>query len=175
MQYNGLFIDDYFGDPKMIKYLLMITLSVFTPAYVVALDFFNGEADTAYNKGDYKTAYEIWRPLAEKGDPNAQLKMGVRYYDGNGVRKDYVEALKWYKLSADQGNAKAQVNLGSMYHTGIGVPQNNVDAYKWVSLSALSGDAAGISLKETLEREMTPQQIAIANKLAREWMEKHQR
>jgi TPR repeat protein len=157
----------------MFKLLFAVILSIFLSSTAFAMDFFNTKADTAYNKGDYKTAYEIWQPLAEKGDANAQMKMGVRYYDGNGVRKNYVEALKWYKLSAEQGNTKAQINLGSMYHTGIGVPQNPMEAYKWLSLAASIGDVTGISLKETLAREMTPQQISEGNKLVREWMEKH--
>lgn len=161
----------------MIRLLRMAILSVVLgmPAFAVALDVFNGEADKAYNKGDYKTAYEIWKPMADKGDAFAQLKMGVRYYEGNGVRKDYGEAMRWFKLSAEQGNTSAQANLASMLHTGIGTKQNNIDAYKWASLAASAGDVTGISLKETLEREMTPQQIEAGNRLAKRLMEKSQK
>ena len=153
--------------------ILMVFLGV--PSFAVALDVFNTEADKAYNRGDFKTAYEIWQPMAEKGDAVAQLKIAVRYYEGNGVRKDYVEAFRWYKLSAEQGNTSAQVNVASMLHTGIGTTQNYIEAYKWAKLAASTGDVTGISLKESLDKELTPQQIAAGKKLAKEWMDKHQR
>lgn len=155
---------------KKLLWVIVPSILLGVATDVFALDLFNKEEEKAYNKGDFKTAYEKWIALAEKGDANAQLKLGVRYYEGNGVRKDYNEAIKWYNLAAEQGNTTAQINLGSMYHTGIGVPQNNVIAHKWFNLAGMNGDAAGDSLKTTTEREMTPQEVKEAEKLAKEWM-----
>lgn len=152
--------------------LILITLPGFSTD-VFAGDYFSDEAQKAFNKKDYKTAYEKWKPLAEKGDPAAQYQFGVRYYEGNGVAKDYEVAFKWYQLAAEQGETRAQLNLGGMYESGIGVPQNNIIAYKWFQLAYANGNVAGRSFIQTLERLMTTQQISEGKKLANEWLAKH--
>jgi hypothetical protein len=81
------------------------------------------------------------RSDAERGDANAQVKLGFRYDSGNGVPHDKVEALKWFRLSAAQGNATAQGVLGIAYASGDGVTQDYVDAAKWLRLSAAQGNA----------------------------------
>ena len=43
-------------------------------------DYDNGVE--AYNAGDYQTALQEWRPLAEQGDANAQTNLGVMYKNG---------------------------------------------------------------------------------------------
>ena len=59
----------------------------------------------AYDRDDYKTAFAIWLPLAEKGDMDAQLGLGILYYYGMMVPKDLNEAEKWFTLSANQGGS----------------------------------------------------------------------
>lgn len=44
---------------------------------------------------------------ALEGDPDAQLFLGQRYQEGNGVKQNNTEAIKWLKLSAEQGNVYA--------------------------------------------------------------------
>jgi TPR repeat protein len=65
-----------------------------TLAVVVALLFSAGSAwadfddgFAAYNRGDYATALEEWRPLAEQGDAFAQYNLGLLYYEGEGVSR----------------------------------------------------------------------------------------
>ncbi len=55
---------------------------------------------------------EEMRVLAEQGDAAAQVALGVRYFDGEGVPQDDAEAVRWYRLAADQGDAFAQFTLG---------------------------------------------------------------
>ena len=74
-----------------------------------AQDFQKG-AD-AYIAGDYATALQEWRPLAEQGYASAQYNLGQMYTNGEGVPQDYTEAVKWYRLAAEQGYADAQTNL----------------------------------------------------------------
>ena len=71
------------------------------------------DAVTAYGRGDYATALQLLRPLANQGDASAQYNLGVLYQQGQGVPQDYAEAVKWYRKAADQGDASAQYNLGS--------------------------------------------------------------
>jgi uncharacterized protein len=43
----------------------------------------------ATKRGDYKTAYKFWSPLARKGVASVQYNLGVMYFEGNGVPQDY--------------------------------------------------------------------------------------
>jgi len=95
----------------------------------------------AYEAGDYATALQEFRPLAEQGDASAQNNLGFMYYKGQGVPQDNTEAVKLYRLAAEQGYAKAQYNLGVMYAKGRGVPQDHEEALKWYRLSAEQGYA----------------------------------
>ncbi len=84
--------------------------------------------------------------------------------------QDYAEALKWFRLSADQGNPDGQGALGSMYYMyymGTGVPQDYVLAHMWFNLSAARGGSS--VRRDSILHQMTHEQIAEAQKLAREW------
>jgi TPR repeat protein len=124
----------------------------------------------AYQKGDYDAALQVWRPLAEQGDAMAQLNLGFMYDQGYGVPQDFQQAIKWYRRAAEQGNDRAQYNLGLMYDNGDGVPQDYVQAHMWYDLA---GVAVATRYRDYVAREMTPEQIAEAKRLAREWQMKH--
>jgi TPR repeat protein len=100
---------------------------------------------TAYRAGDYATALENWRPLAEDGDATAQVSLGRMYSQGHGVPQDYAEAVRWYRLAAEQGDAWAQDSLGVMYSQGHGVPQDYAEAVRWYRLAAEQGNATAQS------------------------------
>jgi len=55
-------------------------------------DFYDGLA--AYDAGDYATAYQEWRPLAEQGYAPAQFNLGNMYNRGEGVPENAAEAVK---------------------------------------------------------------------------------
>ena len=127
------------------------------------------EGLAAAKRGDYETALWEWRPLAERGDADAQLKLGntyvaghaepvnwnrraaeqglakaqtnlgFMYRTGQGVAQDYAEAVKWYRRAAEQGIAEAQHNLGFMYHEGQGMAQDYAEAVKWYRRAAEQG------------------------------------
>jgi hypothetical protein len=79
--------------------------------------------ETAYQKGDYSTALQIFRPLAEQGNAFAQADLGLMYAQGQGVAQDDAQALVWLNKAADKGFAPAQFSLGWMYRNGHGVAQ----------------------------------------------------
>lgn len=136
------------------------------------------DGKAAYEREDYATALKFWHPLAERGDAEAQTNLGSMYHFGKGVPQDYAEAVKWYRLAAEQGSAWARVNLGDMYREGQGVPQDYVLAHMWYNLAAATDDptwgATGRELRDLYAEIMTPDQIAEAQRLAREWMAKRQ-
>jgi len=130
------------------------------------------DALNAADRGDYKTAYKLWLPLAELGDAEAQHLLGLMYYEGQGVPQDYNEAVKWFRLSAEQGLAEAQFNLGFMYVKGQGVPQDYVLAHMWFNLSGSNGYKDAVKNRNIVEKKMTPQQIEKAQEMARNWKPK---
>ena len=95
----------------------------------------------AHERHDYATEFALLRPLAERGDPGAQIELGSMYGLGQGVPRDDVEAVGWFRKAADQGNAEAQDNLGITYASGLGVPQDDVEAGRWFHKSADQGNA----------------------------------
>jgi len=104
-----------------------------------AQDFYTGLA--AALRGDYATALQEWRPLAEQGDASAQFNLGWMYDKGEGVPQDDREAVRWYRRAAEQGDAKAQNNLGVMYNNGEGVAQDYREAVRWYRRAAEQGNA----------------------------------
>jgi TPR repeat protein len=125
-------------------------------------------ADEANARGDYAAKLRITRRLVEKGESWAQFNLGNMYDTGQGVAQDYTEAVKWYRLAAAQGHARAQSNLGAMYGNGEGVPQDAVKAHMWMNLAAAKGNANGSRNRDIVAKRITPQQIAEAQKMARD-------
>ena len=112
-------------------------------------------------------AVKWFRKAAEQNFADAQLRLGNCYQAGMGVAKDQVEAAKWYRKAAEQNLAEAQSNLGFCYMMGEGVAKDYVEAYKWELLAAGQGEEKAKKTMTVLESQMTPEQIAEAQKLAR--------
>jgi TPR repeat protein len=94
----------------------------------------------AFESGDYETAFNLWIPLAENGDADAQNYLGIMYYLGFGVKKDYKKALYWYEKAAKAGHADAQKNYGDMINFGRGIQRSNQEAYKWYFAASQQGN-----------------------------------
>ena len=159
---------------KRLALAVALLIALATPSQA---DFQDGLA--AYNRGDYATALQEFKPLAEQGYANAQYNLGVMYDKGQGVPRDYAEAAKWYRKAAEQGKAKAMNNLGLMYGTGRGVPQDYVQAHMWFNLAASRSEPgsdrdAAVKNRDIVAAKMTPAQIAEAQRLAREWKPKRE-
>jgi TPR repeat protein len=123
---------------KVTIQLVFIILLIFS---VVSRVFFNDFQDgwVAYEKKDYKTAHELWLPLAEQGEPRAQFFLGFMHDMGFGVPENDKKASKWYKLVAEQGDSRGQLFTGFMYEFGHGVPKDYEKAVKWYQLASKQG------------------------------------
>ena len=117
-------------------------------------------------------ALKWYHLAAAQGDSGAELNLGALYEAGEGVPKDLAMARKWYLLAADQGLDGAQYNLGRVYSLGLGVSKDNVEADKWFSLAAASGFTEAAEARKSVEAKMSREQVAEAQKLAREWRPK---
>ncbi len=156
-----------------------------------------GHADAQYRLGfayqyssrgvpkDDTEAAKWYRKAAEQGQVQAQLALaGWHARCGGNIgplcllrmgspNLDYTEAAKWYRLAAEQGNAEAQLNLGIMSTEGQGVPQDHVMAHKWLNLAAAQGGTTrdtAVKSRDAVAAKMSPEQIAEAQRVAREWM-----
>jgi TPR repeat protein len=126
---------------------------------------------------DYVEAGRWFRKSAEQGNARAQTFMAVLYGQGNGVPQDPTEAARWMLKAAEQGEDTAQAAVGELYARGDGVPQDYVLAHMWVNLAtshATGEDRQKLAtLRDTIAGQMTAQQIAEAQHLAREWKPKN--
>jgi TPR repeat protein len=113
----------------------------------------------------------VWlRKAAEQGDAVAQNALGLAYDNGEGVPKDAVQAVLWFRKAAEQGDAHAQHSLAVGYFFGRGVPSDAIQAYMWANLAAAQGNERGAGLRDLfISKDMTPAQIAEAQRLTREW------
>jgi len=122
-----------------IKYqIFSVLLGVFcSTADVAAQSYQEGRA--AYLSGNYQAAYEILKPLADSGDPEAQKMLGIMYDYGHGVAADPKEALSWYIRSAEQGEPAVQYQVGAKYFKGDNIPQDYAEAARWWTMAADGG------------------------------------
>ena len=109
---------------------------------------------------------------AQNGDVYAQYNLGLAYFNGEGVEQDYAEAAKWWRLAAEQRSARAQLNLGLMYRIGQGTIRDLVYSHMWFNIASSLGFSAAEVGRENVAKQMTPEQIAEAEKLARECVRK---
>jgi TPR repeat protein len=121
---------------------------------------------------DLTEAARWYRRAAVQGNSAAQYFLGVMYAEGEGVPKNNAEAVKWYRLAADQGYANAQHDLGLVYANGAGVPKNDAEAYFWWNLSAAQGNEYAKTNRDIVEKRMTREQIAEAQRRSAAWKPK---
>ena len=125
---------------KKLTIALALLMTLSSP--LVAQDFQKGL--TAYEAGDYSTAFKELLPLAEQGNAQAQFIMSEQYRRGRGVLQDFDEGMRWRLLAASQGLTTAYNKLGELYELGYGgVDKDLIEAVKWYRLSADQGDAEG--------------------------------
>ena len=96
----------------------------------------------AVEKGHWQTALAEFKPLANRGDPNAQVDLGNLYMRGLGVEQDYGIAYEWYAKAAHQGHATGQNKLALMLYYGLGIKENHTEAASWFLKAAEQGDPA---------------------------------
>ena len=68
----------------------------------------------AYRAKNYKTAHDIWHPIAVAGNVKAQNALGHLHRKGLGVETNIEESRKWYGRSASSGDRVGQFSLGDI-------------------------------------------------------------
>ena len=139
-----------------------------------------GDADAQFKVGlmyylgqgvvrDYPEALGWFKQAARQNNPYSQYNVGYMYEKGEGTPQDHGEAAHFYRLAAARGNQLAQYTLGYLYEKGQGVPQDEIQALMWYNLAATQGEAKAKAARDRVTVWMTPEQIAEAQRLAREF------
>jgi TPR repeat protein len=77
------------------------------------------------------------------------------------------------ELGAPMSAPDALFELGMLYATGRDVAADLVVAHKWFNLAAARGNPSAMTHRVELAREMSAEQVAEAQRLAREWLQTH--
>jgi TPR repeat protein len=96
------------------------------------------------------------------------MQLGRAYLSGRGVAQDNAEALKLFLYGAERGNPDCEITVSWMYFKAMGAEKDLLAAYMWCTL-ALNGTEGALNFIETIAKEMTPEQIAEAQKRAEDW------
>lgn len=160
-------------------------------------------ADDAYQRGDCAKAMAIYEPKAEAGQPWAQARLGMVYYEGRCKPQDYAKSILWLKKAAtyepktnwEKGHefstgpagyfntttssAIASSVLARLYMEGTGVEKNIVTAWLWANYAVLmtAYDIDKPRLEQgriAIERNMTPEQLQRAKDLTQSWSPKNE-
>lgn len=103
------------------------------------------DALRALDSGRHAQAAQLLVPLANSGNSLAQYRLGMMYYNGQGVPEDEKQAIYWWKKAAAQGYVEAMFQLGSAYlfgsQTAKFVPDPDREAATWYFQAASAGHA----------------------------------
>jgi hypothetical protein len=161
------------GGVTMRRALLALAVCVVMTggAWAGPLEALEDEAQAAYERGGWATVIQLIRPLADQGNRDAQRILGDVYWEH---QRNYAEALRWYRLAGEQGDGQSLHRIGEAYWTGSSVPRDYTQAYMWFTVAALRWpQGMSLMIRQTLIRALSAEQIAEAQRLAREWDAAH--
>jgi hypothetical protein len=116
------------------KYLVVAALLIVSAAPLSAQSVRAGI--DAWQRADYAGAVAIWRPLADRGDADAEFNLGQAYRLGRGVPINLAAAKTWFERAANQGHLDAETTLGLLLF------QNGDQAHglEWLKKAADQGE-----------------------------------
>jgi hypothetical protein len=103
------------------------------------------------NQGKMKKSdIGLLRQKAEEGDVEAQYRLGICYFNGEGVKQSYKEAVKLFEPLAKEGYMEAQFVLGDCYYFGYGVKRDFKEAAKLYLFAGSQGDCIAVKKLENI-------------------------
>ncbi len=108
---------------------------------------------------NYERAYNLYTRVIERyADPsilsetfdtyaydNANVRLGIMYMKGLGVKKDYTASHGYFRAAADNGYAMAQYYMGIIYESGLGIAKNYEEALSWFDRAAAQNYAPAVN------------------------------
>ena len=78
-----------------------------------------------------------------------------------------------FDIAEQAGAPDALFQLGLLYCSGREVQLDLVEAHKWFNLAALRGNESAKHLRTEIARELSRDEIGVAQRRAREWLARH--
>ena len=157
---------------KTILLALLLSTSFVGASYADPQD-----GSAAFKRGDYKTAFEEFKPLAEQGHSRSQFMLSTLYMFGKGVVKDDDKTFYWLTKAANNPDIislseRAEYNfyLGYLYSKGAGVKVDKNKAFKLMLNAANNNVEAKISVASMY---ILGEGVRVNPALSKEWMEKY--
>jgi TPR repeat protein len=122
---------------RAVEWGLLLAVLAADPGPAAAATVDDGQR--AYDQRRFKDARRIWAPLAEAGDAEAQVSLGLLFDLGQGAPANPAAAYMWYRRAAEAGLAQAQFNVAVMLDSGVIGPRNAVEAAGWYAKAAAQG------------------------------------
>lgn len=86
------------------------------------------------------------KSAAESGDKDSRFRLGMMYYNGDGVSKNYSEAFRYLEPLARDGYTGAFFPVAEMYHGGWGVTKDRDKAEYYYTKAAEAGNRKAINI-----------------------------
>lgn len=129
---------------KVVLRLIIISLFLVCPLRLFAFNLNNlSEGQAAFNAGNYTQALTLWRVLAEQGQPDAQVFVGLAYANGWGTEKDITKSIYWYRMAAENNNSTGQFLLG-LFYLDSDNQSESLQGIRWLQKAANNGDPSAI-------------------------------
>jgi TPR repeat protein len=94
------------------------------------------DAHTAWEMGDVRTAFRLFREMAEAGDFHSYLNLGYFYDVGLGTSKSRTVALRWYRRAYRAGDSAGASNIATVYRD----QGRHRAAFDWLRRAAAMND-----------------------------------
>jgi TPR repeat protein len=126
--------------------LLLLVLQIFSANVALAgtsageTDQTFTEAQAAYDRRDYATAFTKWRELGERGNAQAQYHVGHMIFRAEGTNYDIREARQWLERAAKGGIELAQVELADLLASRQGGQHDAPLAVFWYEAAVKQGN-----------------------------------
>jgi len=109
-----------------------------------------------YRVGNFVQALDILRPMAEKGNTEAQYYLGEMYVSSSVLPRDYNEAEIWWRKAATAGHNLAKTKMGLIRTMGYGIRKDLNSAETWFLGAARSGEPSAQYNLALLYEKSTP-------------------
>jgi uncharacterized protein len=118
----------------------------------------------AFQRGLYKTAFDLALPRAKDDDPAAQTLVAEIYARGLGIRRNATEAANWYERAAEKGMPEAEFQYALILLDGEFRPKDETRAFELMKRAADGGSrfAQFNYAQLVIEREPGPTGLAKA-------------
>ncbi len=112
----------------------------------------------AFDSGDYEKAAEWYQKSADQGNADAQVRLGMMYYEGQGgLEKDPNKAFRQFQLAAGQNNTTGLEWMGYCFEHGYGVEKDTEKAKRWYKLAVNNGSEYAQNALERLGQSVDTQ------------------